>query len=57
MFNRPFKISGSDRPGFAHRQPRAVADVQDVNFIFTHGKKDPVFVLAATVKNFSDFRI
>jgi len=34
-----------------------MADVEDVNGIFAHGKKNSVFVLAATVEDFSDFRI
>jgi len=42
---------------FAQCQPRAVADVQDVNFVFAHGEKDSVFMLAATVENLADFRI
>jgi hypothetical protein len=42
---------------FAQRQPRAVADVKDVNFFFAHSNKDSVFVLAATVKNLTDFQI
>ena len=42
---------------FAQRQPRAVADVEDVNFIFAYGKKDSVFVLTATVENLADFRV
>jgi hypothetical protein len=41
---------------FAQCQTRAVADVQDMNFIFAHGKKDPVFVLTATVENLTDSR-
>ena len=32
-----------------------MADVQNVNFIFAHGKKDSVFVLAATVENLANF--
>ena len=39
---------------FAHRQPCAVADVQYVNHILDHGEKNPVFVLVATVENFTD---
>ncbi len=39
---------------FAQGPPRAVADVQNVNLTFAHGEKYPVFVLAATMENFTD---
>ena len=34
-----------------------MANVQDVDFIFAQGEKDPVFVLAATVENFTDLAV
>ncbi len=36
---------------------RAVADVQNMNFVFADGEKDPVLVLAATVKYLADFQV
>ena len=33
-----------------------MADVQDVDFFFSHGEKDSIFVVSPTVKNLPDFR-
>ena len=56
VWMRSFIKSFFGRLGFAQCQSCAVTNVQDVNFVFCHGKKNPVFVLATAMKDFPNFR-
>src|SRR5437868_2118809 len=43
------------RKGFAQRQPRSVADVENAHFVIMDVKKNAVLVLPLAVKNLADF--
>src|ERR1044071_4077007 len=55
VWMRVFIKSFFGRYKFAERKPRAVADVQNVNLVSSHGEKNPAFVMTPTVKYFADF--